>query len=383
MTSLFAIALFVLLPAVALGLTTLNLVVWPRGRPDGRLPEGGLSVLVPARDEAETIEGCIRAIFASDHPVDEVVVYEDRSTDATPDILADLQEEFPRLRVVDGQPLPAGWVGKPHACHRLAEAAEGDVLVYVDADTILERRGLARLVGLLEEGPAGPSDLACAVPRQEYGSFGERLVLPLLHLTYTSWLPMPLIWRTDDPRFVAANGQLVALRRSALEEVGGFRSVRSDVVDDMALSAAFKRAEKRVVFADGFEIARCRMYRRWEEVWEGFSKNLFEGLGGRPALLGLVVLLYAVAFVAPYVGAGAFAAGWLGSTFGWAACAGVGMNVLLRGLLAARFRQPIEGIVVQPVAVVALLAIAVNWFRWHRRGEIKWAGRTYVAKHDR
>lgn len=385
-----ATLLFAALPAATLGLSLFNLAVWPRGRSSsasGSSEQQGpdfseVSVLVPARDEAAAIERCIRSVFRARGAIGEVVVYDDRSTDATPEILERLADEFPKLRVLEGEPLPDGWVGKPRACHRLAEAAEGEVLVYLDADTTLEPEGLERLVSLLEQGPAGRSDLATAVPRQICASWSEALVVPLLHLTYTSWLPMSLVWRTSDPRFLAANGQVMAIRRDALEEVGGFEAVRADVVDDMALGRAFKRAGHTVVFADGARIATCRMYESWREIWEGFSKNLYEGIGENPWTLALVVCLYAGAFVAPWVAA---PVGWaLGATT-VAAAAGVGVacNLALRSALALRFRHPASSVLLHPVGVGALFAIAVNSFLWHRRGEVRWAGRVYGARGER
>ena len=370
------------LPALALGLTAFNLVVWPTGDPD-RAIEGAVSVLIPARDEAETIEACVRAVFAAGAEIAEVLVYEDRSSDGTRAILEELREEYPALRIIDGVSLPDGWVGKPHACHRLAEEAGGDRLVYVDADTVVAEGGIRRLVSLIEAGPNGPAAMASAVPVQRFETVGERLVIPLLHLTYTSWLPLPLIWRTRDPRFLAANGQLVAIRREALEAIGGFGAVCDAVVDDMELARAFKRVGERVVFGDGRRMARCRMYGSWREVWEGFSKNLYEGLGDNPVLLVGVIGLYVAAFVVPYVALAAWGVGLAGGAIGMAAGVGVVHNVLLRTLFVFTHGHPVEGGLTQPLGTLALVGIACNSLLWHRRGEIRWAGRVYTVRDGR
>lgn len=360
------------LPALALGLTLFNLVFWPRGRA-GAAFDGDISVLIPARDEEATIERCVRAALDGDHDVLEVVVYDDRSSDGTPEILERLQDEYDRLRVVDGEPLPDGWVGKPHACHKLSQAARGDLLLFVDADTFLTESGIGRVASLLHDYGA---DVVTAVPRQLTESFFERLVLPLLHLTYTSWLPLPLIWRSRDPRFLAANGQVLAIRRSSLEAIGGFEAVRADVVDDMAVCRLAKQRGETVVFSDGYRIASCRMYGSAREVWEGFSKNLYEGIGGTlVALLG-VMLVYFLAFVAPYL---ALAAAPLVPELLGPALVAVGANVLLRTVLTVRFSHAVEGIVLHPVAVLALLGIAFNSFLWTRGNRIKWSGRSYAS----
>ncbi|MFB6351007.1 MAG: glycosyltransferase family 2 protein [Bradymonadaceae bacterium] len=382
MTLTWALIAFAVLPACALGLTVFNLLVWPRGDAD-RAIEGEVSVLIPARDEADTIEACVRAVCEAGADLCEVIVYEDRSSDGTRAILERLADDYEVVTILEGEPLPEGWVGKPHACHRLAERASGDRLVFVDADTIVADGGIRRLVSLIEDGPAGEAALASAVPAQRYETFGERLIIPLLHVTYTSWLPMPLVWLSDDPRFLAANGQLMALRRDALDEIGGIATVCDAVVDDVELARAFKRAGKRVVFGDGRRMATCRMYGGFGEIWEGFSKNLYEGLGSRPVLLAGVVGLYLAAFVVPYVGLAAWAAGWAGGAIGMASALGVGQNIGLRTLMVITHGHPIEGGLTQPLGVLALVGIAGNSLLWHRRGEIRWAGRVYAAREAR
>lgn len=361
--------------AIPAAVTVLNLLTWPRGRPTGRL-DGRVSVLIPARDEAANIAACVAAVLAQDHPVHQVVVFDDGSTDATPDILARLAADHPVVTVVNGDGLPPGWVGKPHACHQLARHATGDVLLFVDADVTLHPEGLSRLADLLSD-----NDVVTAFPDQHTNSLAERLMMPLLCLTYTAWLPLLLIPHTQDPRVLAANGQVLAIRRGALDALGGFAAVRQEVVDDMALCRLAKGTSSRVCFADGARIASCRMYRSGADLWAGFSKNLYEGIGGSiPALAG-VILLYTVTMVLPFVAApvaALVAPAWLP-----AALAGVTLNLLTRAMLAARFGHSPLSVLLHPIAVIGLLAIAVNSARWSLQGAIHWRGRTYAARGQR
>ena len=368
------------LPALAAGVTLYNLSTWPRGRVDGSF-DGDVSVLVPARNEAESIDATLRSIIDAETRVDEILVYDDRSTDATAGRVQSWAARDDRVRLIEGRPLPEGWVGKPHACHRMAQQARGDVLVFLDADTRILPGGLSRLGDLMSRWT--DVGLFTAMPRQQMVTFFERLIVPLLHLTYTSWLPLTLIWQTDDPRLLAANGQLMAIRRESLEAVGGFASVRDAVVDDMALSRRFKEAGEGVLFADGFEMATCRMYESGAEIWEGFSKNLYEGVGGGPLRLLAIVGLYLAAFVLPWVVAVLAAVGVLVDPL-WlsAGLTGVGLNVLLRAALVWRFRHPFEGILLHPFAVVSLVIIAFNSWIWSANDSIQWAGRTYRGRRD-
>jgi chlorobactene glucosyltransferase len=367
------------LPAVLVMLLVVyNLAVWPRGRPDGRMP-GRVSVLIPARNEARTVVACIHGVLRGTQRPNEVLVYDDGSTDCTSDVVAQISELDPCVRLIEGGELPPGWVGKPYACHRLAEAARGDVLVYLDADVIPTPELLARLGSVLE-GYRG--DLVTAAPRQLMVSLMEQTVVPLLHLSYLAWLPLPLVWRTRAPRLLVSNGQILAVTREALERSGGWESVRAEVVDDLALCRRVKRSGGRVVFADGHRMASCRMYEGRVQVWHGFSKNLYEGLGENPLLLLLAIVLYAGVFITPYVAlylAIRGIAGWMAGP----ALLGVAANVVLRAAMALRLHQPSNGIIVHPISAVWFVLIALNSFRWSRRGKIAWRGRVYPARSAR
>ena len=366
------------LSGLAAGMTALNMLTWPRAQraaaqAAARQSSATVSILIPARNEEDTISACVLAALAAD-PL-EVVVYNDGSTDATGELLAALAQQDDRLRVVQGCGLPEGWIGKPHACHQLAQHARGEVLFFLDADTFVDPQALTQLMTLMTRYEA---DAVTAVPRQLMGSFAERLILPLLHLTYTSWFPLMLTWRSKDVRFLAANGQIMAIKRRAYERVGGFAAVRQEVVDDMAICRALKGAGHRVVFADGDQLAQCRMYGSARQVWEGFSKNIYEGLGGHPlALLG-VLGLYALAFVAPYILAPVLGA--VGHQAAGVAALALGFNLLLRLMLAQRHHHSALSVLLHPMGVLGLLAIAVNSALWHHRGKIVWSGRAYQAR---
>jgi chlorobactene glucosyltransferase len=354
------------LPAFATGLGLLNLATWPRGRRGTLRPS--VSVLVPARNEEATIEACLRAALAADPA--EIWVYDDGSTDRTFEIVTELSKLDPRIKRMRGSELPAGWVGKPHACHRLSQMASSEVLLFVDADTQLTPDALERFADL-EARFRTP--VITAFPAQVMASWSERLVVPLLHLTYLSWLPLFLIPRTRTSAVLAANGQTLWVRRLAYQRIGGFRAVRDAIVDDMAFCRRAKRVGLRVLFADGARIARCRMYRSWREVFEGFSKNLYVGLGARPERLAAVSMLYWGAYMAPAVGVagGAGAPAWVG----------LGLVALLRLAVALRYGHPLGwSLVGHPLAVLLFVWIGLNSMRWSMLGQIRWRGRTYGTR---
>lgn len=370
------------LPLFSLSCALLNAATWRRGDPKAQ-GAGSISLLIPARNEEKNIERALLSIpKVLDGPkVREILVYDDKSTDATRRIVQRLMTSDERIRLLHGVPLPSGWVGKPHALSQLAQAAKGDFLLFMDADVELKPEGLARLISLTL-GPV-KGQVVTAMPQQLTGTFFERLVLPLLPLTYLSWLPLRLVeWGTDG-RTVAANGQLLLIRRQDYLALGGFDAVKSEIVDDVAFCKHAKTSGKKVVFADGTLMARCRMYEGARQTMDGFSKNLYEGVGGRMGTFSAMIL-YFLAFLAPHLGVlvallrhDTWSFLFLPSLTGSLAIIG------LQLLLVARYRQPKSGLVLHPLSILAFLAICLNSWRWQARGRVVWAGRTYASMENR
>lgn len=349
------------LPALLpLAMTIANLAFWRRLRPVAR-PTGRLSVLIPARDEGGNIDACLAAAVATE--AHEIIVCDDASSDDTADRALRWASRDPRVRVVNGSGPAPGWLGKAAACERLRRQATGDWLLFVDADVRLAPDAFARL------GSVRPVDLLSVVPRQDVVTLGERLVLPLLHLAYVSWLFLPAIRRSRAPSVVAANGQVMLARAQALNAIGGFAPVRQAVVDDMALMRAVRAAGGTIDFRDGDGVATCRMYRSPGEVADGFSKNLYAGIGGNAPALIFVISLYFTTLLLPWVAIAFTPLAWIG----------VGANLLQRVLIAARFRYPLGEIVLHPLSILAFFAIAFRsaWWTWSGTG--RWRGRSVAS----
>lgn len=360
-------------PALPLGLAAYNLITWPRPRPTEEPAPATLAVLVPARNEERSLGALLDSILA-DSAATEVIVCDDSSSDRTPEIVLESAARDRRVRLIEGAPLAEGWVGKPHACHQLARAASSDILCFLDADVRVNPGALAALATRVGESDA--RRVVTAVPYQEMKTLGEKIILPFLLLTYLCWLPLTLVGRGRDPRFVAACGQILCMRRDTYEALGGFESVRGAIVDDVAFCRHAKERGARVDFVDGSALARCRMYEGFGQVWKGFSKNIFEGLGRSFPALGVAFGLHLLGFVFPFVALFAFAFGY-DTIPVWPAAIGVVGNLALRVALVRTHGHPPLLAFAHPLAVLLLLGIALNSARWSLRARIEWAGRTY------
>jgi hypothetical protein len=377
MTTLGIAVLALAVLPFALSLSNLALYRRPQrhraGDPVAAVAVGGVSIVIPARNEESSIRAAVESALASlDVPL-EVVVVDDQSEDRTPAILRELADRDPRLRVVSAPPLPAGWNGKQHACAHGASVASHDLLVFVDADVRLSPDALARIAAFVESSGA---DLASGVPRQETGSFLERLVVPLIHVVLLGYLPMIGMRRSVRPSFAAGCGQLFAARRDAYRAVGGHGAVRRSRHDGVSLPRAFRRAGRSTDLFDATPVALCRMYRSAREVWDGFAKNALEGMAA-PAAIGPWTVLLAGGHVLPFVLLAVAPSGAVAPATGVAAVAAALMVLSMRLILAWRFRQSVLGAVLHPVGVAVLLAI--QFFALARASAGRptaWKGRT-------
>ena len=378
---------------VPLGLVLFNLCTWSRRESGSRreatagTPHLHVGVLVPARNEEANISALLESVLTyreSSIEIVEVLVYDDSSLDRTASLVQQKAQTDERVRLIEGRPLPVDWVGKPHACHQLLASSTATHLLYLDADVRLKPGGLGRLATMLPS-KAGPC-LITAVPEQQTKSLLEVLLIPLLHLTYMSWLPLRYANRRSDPRTVAACGQIMFAPRETFVELGGFEAVRSDIVDDVALCRQAKKMGIPTLFVDGFDVAFCRMYRSGRQLWRGFSKNLYLGLNSKLALF-IAVTLYFSAFLSPYVflifaglfGLDAFA-GAAPLLISATAC-GIFANLMLRIALAVTYRHQPISVLLHPVGVFLLILLSFNSFWWVIKGKVSWAGRVYQPGH--
>jgi GT2 family glycosyltransferase len=324
-----------------------------------------VSVVVPARNEAGRVGGCVAALLAQDAAVLEVVVVDDGSQDATAD-----EARAAGARVEAAPALGPGVAGKAAACaFGAASATGGRWLAFVDADVVLAPEALSRLLAAcLGSGAVAASPLA----RQATRSWWEELLLPDLGLAVAERLDLGAL---ADPGRPAAflSGQCLLVRRDGYDAVGGFAAVAGSLVEDVALARRLKAAGWGLEVRLAPDLAAVRMYGRFGDLWEGLAKNLAEvwGAGTAPlawqtarTLAGVAPWLAVAARPAPAARRLALAGGLLQLT------------VRLGGRLVAGADPRLA--VAYPLADLVLLAVYADSVRRHRTGATRtWKGRAY------
>lgn len=255
-----------------------------------------VSILVPARNEVDNIEGCLASLLAQDYPDFDVFALDDHSTDGTASVLARLADRDARLRIISGKALPEGWLGKHWACHQLAQAATGELILFTDADTLhrpdMLRAGVSALL-------AENADMVTAMPQQQAETWGERLVIPAAGMFVLCFLPLAFAQQFRLPSFAFAIGQFMLFRRGSFEAAGGYTAVRGDVVDDVALARRIVREGFRWRIMDATRHISCRMYRGFWEAVDGFAKNIFAYFNHHLLLFIVAWAWIEVAFILP------------------------------------------------------------------------------------
>jgi hypothetical protein len=355
--------------------TAVNLRHLRRPDPNAPIVDEPVTVLIPARDEEQHLAATVRSVLEQSGVPDlAVLVLDDGSTDATGVIADGLAASDDRVTVIHGDdvPAPTGWLGKPWACARLAERAQGTVLVFVDADVVLEPHAVRALHATLR---GNGFSLVAPYPRQLAGTWLERLVQPLV--TWSWAATMPLHWAETSlrPSLSAANGQLLAFDSADYRAMGGHAAVRDDVLEDVGLMRAMKRSGRRTATVDGSHLASCRMYDGAGAVMDGYAKSLWAAFNGPVGSLAATAFLVLV-FTVPAVAAVA-APTRRTRTIG---VAGYAAGVVSRALVARRTGEPVlPDTLAQPASIAAFAALTgVSWWR-HARGTNTWKGRAVVA----
>jgi len=368
---LWLIPIIILLGLAAIAI--LNTIAYPRLRPVRPEQQPLVSVIIPARNEARNIGAAVRGLLDQDYSNLEVLVLDDQSEDGTGAVATETAAGDPRLRLLRGESLPAGWLGKNWACHQAGLQARGEVLIFTDADVRWQPQAISALLGVMEQTEAG---LLAVWPRQITHTWGERLVVPMMSFTVLAYLPELAVRKMPQPSLAAATGQCLAFRREAYEQAGGHAAVRSSVLDDMSLAWNVKRAGIRMAQALSCGLIETRMYDGWLAVKAGYAKNILAGHGGKPILLLASAIFHWALFLLPWL--------WLAvgllipeKPSGWAALPGSALLLALgvRLLTAAAARDRWSEAFLLPVSTILMTIIAAQAMLWKWRGGATWKGR--------
>ena len=371
--------LIAILLAVTLINLLLNLRSLKRAKSDVELPEPVplVSVLVPARNEEANIGTCLESLRKQDYPNFEILVLDDTSTDGTAEIVSRIAAEDRRVKLMKGQPLPAGWAGKPFACHQLAQEARGSWFLFTDADTVHAPAMLRQVLGV---AIAKHAALISGFPYQRTSSIWQKLALPIMcYFMVLCWMPLWWLQRSRGTPPSVAIGQFMFFSAEEYRSIGGHEAVKSRILEDVWLGREISRHHFRQLTLDLSQLVSCEMYRDVGSMWDGITRWLYTVAS--VSIVSVIVLMTVVVllFLAPFL--------WLAyglllaqPAFGWEVLVTLQVVIvyLARFLASRRFSQPKTSVILHPIGIAFVILVALYASYQYLSGAgVRWKGRVY------
>ena len=373
MVSLFILMLIsIVLLTMILTVTLFNAVTAPMLKKSVGLQNSPrVSVLIPARNEETNVGACIKGFLSQNYNNFKIYVLDDQSTDRTGAIIENSANSILKFRQFMVNRCQRGGMEKTGRAHQLSQHADGEILIFTDADNRPAPDAIANTVAYMQKLELG---FFSAFPEKVTVTLGEKLVVPVVDMFVYAGLPLWLTYFSRFPSLAAASGLWIAFTREAYQRVGGHQAVANQIVEDVELSRLAKKRGIKILTSAGTRGVSCRMYHSFSEVWNGFSKNLF-GLVSYKTIpfFSLVFSLFTIC-VLPYI------AVWF-APLREPAIGAIVVNIVIRTVLALKYRHPFfTSIILHPFGVLLTLLIGINSFYQVRNGRLQWKGRQIDLK---
>ncbi|AKS37557.1 glycosyl transferase family 2 [Anoxybacillus gonensis] len=327
-----------------------------------------VSVLVPLRNEERNVKRLVRSLKQLTYEPIEFLLLDDQSTDRTYEFLLQETKGDDRFTLLQGKALPDGWAGKVHACHQLAQQANGAYLFFIDADVELKPTVIE---ALLTVATTYHAKLVTGFPSFHPKSLplvGKWLV-PLQHFFIFFHLPLVFANYTNMRATTAAHGACLFFERTAYEAIGGHASVKQELVEDVMIARKMKEHRYRVILANVSTHVVCYMYETNKEVWAGFLKNVYIGLNRSPFFVLLLTMFYGICYVAPLI----FAP--LSLIYGAAYSLPLAIIIAQKAYVEWKTERSISTCYWMPISAAAFIVLMYASMRAKR---YEWKGRTYT-----
>ena len=319
-----------------------------------------ISVLIPVRNEAENIAGLISSLTSQSHLKSlEIIFIDDASEDGTGKLLFEAKSAGAPIKIISAPALPSNWLGKPWALQQGYLKAHGEIIVTLDADVRLAPTAMAQTVAML-----GSREFISAYPKQIAQTFSERLVQPLLQWSWMTTVPLRIAEKSSRTSLAVANGQFFMVKKSTLDQIGGFESIAKEVLDDMKLARALITSGAHGGVADGSALAQTRMYKNFGEIKAGYGKSLWNAFSN-PAGAAIAIAFIFLTGVAPIL---ILLSGNPIGLFTYE------LMVFTRLLSARRSGGRLLDSLLHPISSVILIYLII--YSWRMRGKVQWKGRT-------
>ena len=251
--------------------SVINFIYWKNKKDNSEIKEG-LSILIPARNEEDSIEKCINSIDFDKNFIKEVLVFNDSSTDSTKNILEGLSKKYTKLKVINGTERPKGWSGKSFACFQLSKYAKSNLILFIDADTELNKDGIDSLVNFIINNKY---TMVSAWPKIETKTIIEKILMPLLNFIVFTSFPAMLSKNSNRRSLGIAHGACIIFYKKIYDKLTGHNLVKDSLFEDTDLAKKWRDNGELSYCINGMNIIKVRMYDNFSKIWSGFEKNAY------------------------------------------------------------------------------------------------------------
>ena len=321
-----------------------------------------ISILIPARNEEQNLPGLLDSILNTEYNHYEVLVYDDESTDNTLKVIQQYQRRDARIKPLEGEGLPEGWLGKTRACHNLALKAKGEYLVFLDADVRIGKELIPKTVGYLKQKKLA---LLSIFPKQQMITTGEKLIVPIMNWILLTLLPLSFIRLVRNPSLSAANGQFMLFDAGIYKKNVWHQQVKGTMVEDIQISRLIKQAGYKTDTIIGDDQLTCRMYTGFRNAFHGLSRSMMAFFGNSIVFLVLFCVITTAGFIPVFLSMG------LIHGLVYVAC-----SLLLNVFFSITSRQPVMRNMAYIIPrQVIFIGIAIFSIIKKLKGKHKWKGR--------
>ncbi len=253
-----------------------------------------VSILIPARNEEKRLPNLLKNLSNISYTNIEILVFNDQSTDGTEGIVMEFMRSDNRIKLINSDGLPPGWVGKNYACYSLAKNANGDYLLFLDADVNVSVNIIGRAVSYLRKYNLS---LLSMFPKQIMVTIGEKVTVPIMNYILLSLLPLILVRKSSFASISAANGQFMLFDANVYRKYNPHLYFKDNKVEDIAIARQFKSNKHKISCLVGDDEISCRMYEKFLDAVDGFAKNVFSFFGNSVTLTIFFWMVVTLGFI--------------------------------------------------------------------------------------
>ncbi|RYU90585.1 glycosyltransferase family 2 protein [Mucilaginibacter terrigena] len=342
--------------------TLFNFLSNPKLPRIGKHYENKVSILIPARNEADNILSLLQSIHAQDYRNYEVIILDDNSTDDTYTLCEAFTSNHNHFKVIKGKPLADGWLGKNYACHQLAQYATGDYYLFLDADEKVEKGLINSAVHRMN---LRDLSLLSLFTNQTMLTPGEKMVVPLMHYILLNLLPLRLVYLIKSAAVAAASGQFMLFNAESYQNYQWHQLAKNKVVEDVEIMKLVKvsKLNGEALLANG--MISCRMYSSYNEAVKGFGKNFLAAFNYN--IIGFLIYLLLL------IGGPALIVMTLNLNF---ILMMAGLIALTRVMISLSAGQNVLlNLILHPIQMFSLLIIGLTSIQKHLTKTTEWKGR--------